>query len=463
MKLNAPINENYAAVVVVIKSLTKLDNCDNVVHANIFGNRIVVGNDTKVGEKGLYFPVETRLSDEFLHENNLYRDKTKNKDTNEKGYFEDNGRIRCVKFRGHKSEGFFIPVGSLLFCAEVDDLASVPEGKTFDAVNGITICEKYVPKFSRTHGTPKEGKGQKYKKVPRVIDGQFRLHAETSQLGKNIFKIIPHTVISITNKIHGTSFVVGKVLCKKKLSLKAKIAKFFGVQVVDTHYDIIYSSRKVVKNDDLNKEHFYYYGEDLWKDISEELAPFLVNGMTIYGEAAGFTKGGKAIQKGYDYGFPKEVPGYYGECGAPKPFGLFVYRITMTNVNGVVFEFSARQVQDWCRERGIDAVPEFFYGKALELVPYEEDAIVGEVENPHIVDREEWQHKLLDKLQHSFNLEELCYLCTNNKVPAEGIVVRLEVPEFDAYKLKSFRFKEWETKQLDAGEVDMETQESQTE
>jgi hypothetical protein len=36
---------------------------------------------------------------------------------------------------------------------------------------------------------------------------------------------------------------------------------------------------------------------------------------------------------------------------------------------------------------------------------------------------------------------------------------RLE--EAEAYKLKSFLFLEWETKQLDRGEVDLETQESE--
>jgi hypothetical protein len=47
----------------------------------------------------------------------------------------------------------------------------------------------------------------------------------------------------------------------------------------------------------------------------------------------------------------------------------------------------------------------------------------------------------------------------NNKVPREGIVVRKEHQfEFEPYKLKSFRFLEFETKQLDAGEADMESE-----
>ena len=49
-----------------------------------------------------------------------------------------------------------------------------------------------------------------------------------------------------------------------------------------------------------------------------------------------------------------------------------------------------------------------------------------------------------------------------NKVPAEGIVVSKPhyTFEFNAAKLKSFRFREWESKELDKGVVDAETAES---
>lgn len=471
MKLKTPINENYAATMVTINHLIALDNCDNVVHANIFGNLVVVGKDTKVGEKGLYFPVETRLSDEFLHENNLYREKTKNKDTAEKGYFEDNGRIRCVKFRGHKSEGLFLPVGSLLSFASVDDLATLADGDTFDEINGLQICEKYVPRFSRTPGLGGKEGGSKYKKVPRIVDGQFRFHEDTGMLGKNIHKILPDTIFSITNKIHGTSFVVGNLLCRRKLGWFERLLKRLGVKIDDKWYDLIYSSRKVVKNDDLNRVQYHFYGEDLWGDIKTDLAPFIKPGMTVYGEAAGFTKGGKAIQSGYDYGYPKTkvINTDYDKDGdiIEIPYGIFIYRITDTNVAGDVHEWSARQVQDWCRtlykEDEIRAVPEFFYGKASEIFPWFKPADIWEEGEVLITEedaREKWQHGLLESLQKSYNMEELCYLCTN-KVPAEGLVVRLEVPDFLAYKLKSFRFREMETKLLDKGEVDLETQQSQ--
>ena len=44
-----------------------------------------------------------------------------------------------------------------------------------------------------------------------------------------------------------------------------------------------------------------------------------------------------------------------------------------------------------------------------------------------------------------------------NKVPEEGIVIRKNnIFTYEAYKLKSFRFLEAESKQLDTGEANLE-------
>jgi hypothetical protein len=458
MNLKTPINENYAGIFTTITTTVKLDNCDNVQHAIIFGNCIIVGKDTPVGTKGIYFPAETQLSQEFLHNNNLYRDNTLNKDINEKGYFELNGRIRCMKFRGHKSEGLFMPLSSILFAASVSDVATLKEGDTFDQINGINICQKYIPKITNTPGTSGGGKNKLVaKKTSRLIDGQFRFHGDTAMLGKNIHRVTPETLISITNKLHGTSFVVSNILVKRKLSWLEKLAKFLGIKVVESKYDTIFSSRKVIKNDDLNKNYNHYYGEDVWAEIAEHIRYLLPNGMTVYGEAVGFTRGGKPIQGGYDYGCNP-----IGDDITGKTFKIYVYRITLTTTEGQVFEFSAKQVQDWCNQfKGtLLPVPEYFYGLAGRLVDTYEVVKTGYSAKEKSL--EKWQGDLLSHLLSAFNMEQDCELC-HNKVPAEGIVVRIEGLEYDAYKLKAFRFRERESKQLDTGEVDIETQESQEE
>jgi len=427
-KLKSPENENYAATVVTITKLIKLENCDNVQHTVIFGNYVIVGKDVQLGDRGMYFPAETQLSKEFLYHNDLYKHNTLNKNIDKKGYFEDNGRIKCLKFRGHRSEGLFMPLESLDFVGLI--ILNILD--TFDTINDVEICRKYIPKNIRTPGTSNRDK-RIPKKVCRIVPNQFRFHSETSQLGKNIWKLKPNSRIHISNKLHGTSFVVGKLLCyKKEFWLKKIFRSLFRIPR-PTHYDIIYSSRNVIKNDDLNKNYNHFYQEDVWSIIAQMLAKYLDPGMTVYGEAVGFTPTGKSIQKGYDY-----------DCG-PNEMKIFIYKITTTIFDGNPIVWDQTILRNWCNIHGLRAVPEFYNGTAEELHPCDE------VENI-----EDWQQKFLSKLQSSFNLEKDCVLCFN-KVPAEGIVILIED---EAFKLKSFRFKEHETKALDRGEIDLETEES---
>jgi len=78
---------------------------------------------------------------------------------------------------------------------------------------------------------------------------------------------------------------------------------------------------------------------------------------------------------------------------------------------------------------------------------------------PEIADTNHWHENFLNKMINTY-LEKKCTLCKND-VPSEGVILRKDTPhEWDAFKLKSFTFLEGESKQLDSGEVDMETAES---
>ena len=70
-------------------------------------------------------------------------------------------------------------------------------------------------------------------------------------------------------------------------------------------------------------------------------------------------------------------------------------------------------------------------------------------------DIDTWRYLLVDDLKKRF-LEKDCFMCNNN-VPEEGVVLRKEnLLKCDSLKLKSFRFLEKETKQLDTGESNIE-------
>jgi hypothetical protein len=71
---------------------------------------------------------------------------------------------------------------------------------------------------------------------------------------------------------------------------------------------------------------------------------------------------------------------------------------------------------------------------------------------------DKWRENFLAALSERF-LEKDCDIC-RNKVPAEGIVLVPQSGYYQPFKHKSFRFKEQESKILDTGEVDLDTQES---
>ena len=267
-----------------------------------------------------------------------------------------------------------------------------------------------------------------------MVDGQFRFHPDTLQLKKSIHNTSPNDYISITRKLHGTSWVASRLLCNKKLTRFEKILKRFGIKIQDTHYDLLWASRRVLKNGFLeigNKDHFYSY--DLWEEIAKSVEYAIQDSITLYGEAVGYTKTGAYIQDGYDYG-----------CSAGQ-FATYVYRITTTNHSGQVYEFSHRQVKDYCEKYGLDMVPEIYYGKAKDLYP-------------ELSVNDHWHQNFLDRLIGDY-LEKDCELCKSKKVPDEGICLRKDIFDSEIYKLKSFKFLEWETKKLDDENfVDMETE-----
>jgi hypothetical protein len=421
--LKKPVNENYCANVVSIKSVIELEGMKTIAHTNIFGNMVIVSKEVKIGDIGIFFPVETKLSHDFLSNNNLYRHNNLNIDQTKKGFFEDNGRIRCVKFQGYKSMGFFIPLNSLDFTNHKEDLI---EGSSFDEIAGIKICEKYIVKQSRTPGSGTKTGNKKLKKISKLIENQFRFHTSTSQLGKSIHMINPDDIISITSKLHGSSLVSSLILCKKNLNLFERILKLLGVNIIDTEYSNIYSSRKVIKNDNLRLTKNDYYSEDIWGIANKELKPFLQKGITFYAEIVGYLSNNSMIQKDYDYG-----------C-EPGTHAIYIYRITYTNPDGLVYEFSAKQVQDFCKMNGLNAVPELYYGRVRDLVNYKDS------------------EELLEFLQKTY-LEKDCSMCKcKPSIPDEGIVVRVEANDLQVYKLKSYKFLEKETKEADTGEANIE-------
>lgn len=379
---------------------------------------------------------------------NLYSDKSLNRDNSKGGFFNPKGRVKAVRLRSEPSQGFIMKAEDFLYAvatfasfSRLIDSDSI--GEEFDSINNEIIVKKYVVQDKRKGGIKSDKKLAK--KVSRVLENQFRFHIDTEQLRKNIYKVNRNDYVSITAKLHGTSVVFGKLLTYRKLSFVEKVLKKLGVNINDKQYDLIYSSRRVIKNDDLNTQSNHYYSSDVWGDAAKTFEYAVQKGYTLYGEIVGYTRDGAYIQKGFDYGCIKPV--YENEYVEGVHYRVYIYRITFTNEDGYVSELSWRQIKAYCEHFGISHVPEYYFGKLVNF-----DKSLKKIKSD-----DEFNGAVIKLLEEKY-LEKYCEFC-RNEVPSEGIVLRVDkLFNFDAYKLKSFLFFEWESKQLDDNVIDIESE-----
>lgn len=441
---------NYRAKIVPLKGLHKHPNADKLQVVNIDGNNIITGMDAQEGQIYVYFPLECAINKDFLSWSNSFEDKTLNADPNVRGFFNHKCRVRAVKLRGQPSQGYIIPAQVLAdwlatFTGEsyanlIYDLEKKFDNSEFDSYNDIVICKKYVSN-KQVNNSGTGPKGRRSPRVSKLVEGQFKFHFDTSHLGKNLHKIQPDDMIAITWKLHGTSAIAANLLCKRKLDWKDRVFKalgwLFGKPVYCEDYEYLYASRNVIKNEfQEGKGHFYGY--DLWTSEGEfAFGNKLHKGETIYYELVGYTKYGGYIQKGFDYGCNVNTDNH---C---KPY---VYRITQTNVDGVVTELQWNQVKERCIQLGVEHVPEIYYGKA-SFCP-----------RNGVKDEENLGEAIFDALKWKYVCDQDSIFC-KNKVPEEGITVRKEGLNIETFKLKSFRFQEMESKHLDEEVIDIEEEE----
>lgn len=423
MKIETPINKNYAATVVNLPATRfTLQGLDNLMGVSIFGYSVIVGKDSP-SELGVFFPTETQLSDAFCYNNNLYRHADKNINPDEKGYFEENRRIRAIKFKGNTSNGLFIPLSSLEFALDEFEINSLREGDTFDILNGVEICRKYevAKKVGRTQTVVDRGFVRADKKfMPEHID--------TENFFRNADKIDPSTEVIITQKLHGTSIRIAHTYVNHKPTFIEKIAKFFGAKIVDTEYAYLYGSCKVIK-DANNPNQNNYYSEDIWTSEGKKLDGILPKNYIVYAELIGWTPDGKEIQKDYTYGLSQ---------GTSE---MYIYRIAIVNEQGLTTDLSWQQVKEFCNNNGLKYVPQLWIGDMEDLTNNDFKFVKS----------------LLDIRYFENNYRNTLYLGSNNDIVDEGICIRAEGLTPKLLKAKSPLFLEHETKILDIGEEDLES------
>ena len=444
-------SENYLSKIVNITNFRQHSDpqVNKLKCCTVDGFNIITGIDSEPGLY-VYFPALSKINGDFLSYANLYRHKELNKDPEQSGMFEDNGRVKAIKLRGEISEGFILPIAVLenyIVSVTNKEVNGIKEGIEFDSVEHegkeFWISKKYV---AQNYITPGKAGSRQSKKVPKglnkIIDTQFRFHYDTTLIKKCPHIITPETLIQMSYKIHGTSGISAYVLCKQNLSWKQKIAKWLTGEEFNK-YDYIYASRTVIKNKYYNENvGGGYCGVDVWAEADKVVKPCLSKGQTAYYEIVGYLPTGKGIQSSFDYGCvpPKEGEPYTHE----KHFKVRIYRVTYTNPDGKVHEYTPHQVQQWCAQVGLTPVEECYYGKAGDLYPDLDRA-------------NHWSENFVERLSNDgrFFMEKNSPHC-KNKVPHEGLVIKIENGLSQAFKLKCFRFLNKEQELLDKGESNIE-------
>lgn len=487
LSLSKGHNPNYVAKICKIGTLIPVPESDNLVKTVINGYDIVVTKDLKEGDIVIYFPLECTIARDYLSSNNLFEiglyeynsnakeverilsqaeDANKNGDLEEYdklrgkakalcGFFGKHGRVKVVTLRKQPSQGFIIPILSLNKWIE----GCIPEGTEnsytdtiFDEVNGKIICKKYIPSVNYSIHSGHKHVTIKGRRFDKLIPEEFHFHYDTKKLNENIYRLSPDMDITISVKVHGTSWIVGNVLCKRKLSIWEKIKKVLKCDVELNEYSGIFSSRKIIKNRYIytNRNlrlHPVSIQKEIWEHAYEVIFPYTDKGMTVYGEAVGYLPDNsmKMIQNGHDYG-----------C-EPGKYKLMPYRIVSENPNGVHREWDVQEVFEWT-QKIISKSPEI----ADKIMP------INILYNGSLRDlypdldpkNSNWCDILLArlKIESRFCMEKREPLC-RNKVPREGIVIRINGDSIaEAFKLKTQVHFDLERKELDEGVMDLETQ-----
>lgn len=252
--LKTTLNDtNYRAKIVQLGAPKKHPNADKLQIFVIDFQNIITDLSYKEGDFVVYFPLECTINKDLIAYINGFETLELNKDNTKRGFFNKHARVRAVRLRGEPSQGFILNLNLVL--EWLINVSKAPKfecnvneqlNKEFDSFNDIIICQKYIPKINVVNNNAKQK--QSVKGISRLVEGQFRLHNDTENLRKNVDKLNLDDYIGIHYKKHGTSFVCGNVLTKRKLKWFERLLKKLGVKIQDKQYDIIYSSRRVIKN-----------------------------------------------------------------------------------------------------------------------------------------------------------------------------------------------------------------------
>lgn len=430
----------YRAYVTKVKNVRPAENADRLNLCEAFGNTVVVDKNVNENDLYIYFPCDGQLSLEFCLNNNLLRKLPDG--TPSSGYMDPNKRnVIAIKLRGNKSDGLVLPLNCVSYTGIL--LNELTEGFAFTTLNGHEICKKYIPMRQNRQGHVNEGNHVRKKKAP--IAPLFIEHADTEQLAYNLNAFKPNDLIEITLKMHGTSQRTGYLPMLKgyKKTLLDRIMRRDGTPIYE--YGYVSGTRRTVLNDweggfygsnMFRKKHADFFEGKLHKgeEVYYEVVGFTDEGMPIMASASNKKLNDKDFLKKYGetttFSYGCSCTGYYtygdGSYDELPKSDFYVYRMTMTNEDGDVVEYTPDFMRYRCEQMGCKCVPMLWKG----FIPEHPGATYD-----NTISAGEWIKNIAEQYYDGPDPIGKTHV-------REGVVIRiLNRPKFCAYKHKNFAFK----------------------
>ena len=469
------MGSKHCGYIIEVKELRPHNNADRLQILGVFGTETCVPLDVKVGDIGVYFPTDLQLSEEFCAANDLVERKDEN---GEKagGYLHPSKRnVKCIKLRGEKSDGMYLPIS----CFDYLNLAKpLKPGDVIDELEGHEICRKYIPAVRAKAG---HSGGVKTGRRKTPIAPLFAEHVDTEQLPYNLDAFKAGDYVEITLKMHGTSGRTGHLPkhvgyndsfgTKTANAIKNILNKLIKTHYEEKHDEPIYewgyvSGTRRVVIEDFDKP-AYYDSNDFREEHAKAFEGKLYKGETAYYEIVGFQNNGVPIMASCDNKKTKDKD-FIKQYGPTTEFSygcspsgwtedsvrgemcpvsdMYVYRMTMTNEDGDVVEYTPDFMRYRCEQMGIKTVPVLWSG----IIPdfYQLPDNVGSLQE---VNAGEFIKNIAEQYYEGADPIGKTHI-------REGIVARIvNRPGFKAYKYKNFYFKVLENIiKVDAEAPDME-------
>ena len=432
----------HCGYIVKVEQLRKHSNADRLQVATFFGNDTCVSLDVKVGDIGIYFPTDLQLSEEFCAANNLVRKKD-DAGNNIGGYMDpDKRNVTTIKLRGEKSDGLYLPISCFDYLGEA--VSPFKIGDSISVIDGHEICCKYIPKRQVSSSERKDK--TRVRKVVAPVAPLFVEHVDTEQLAYNLDAFKYGQLIEITLKMHGTSQRTGylPVLKGYKKTILDRIFRREGTPIYDWGY--VTGTRRTIINgsytdgyykDPFREPHAKFFEGKLHKgeEVYYEVVGFQTSGAPIMASVDNKKTGDKEFIKQYgpvttfSYGCSPEgkktvwgnddVGQFSIDIDVPQS-DFYVYRMTMTNEDGDVVEYTPDFMRYRCEQMGCKYVPVLWHGYLSgdgTIPPGEHVRAIAEsyYDGPDPIGKTHVR---------------------------EGVVVRIvDKPKFTAYKHKNFYFK----------------------